>query len=225
MKMYAGVLLDIAIEANHHHLLHYSSVSSPPRKILGQTFVPLKRFDFYFIWKPEKLDYFLVHSTCVCQNSYFPGLNADLKIIIFWISIKHRNKNVNKCAHYILEFSLVFHPIIWNEHRTYLKAQKVAQGLFSGVLEHCSNGRDETHLPHSANLRRTVEYIPIGLWWHFSNGTMFISLVKMSFQTPVLALTERKIGSSKRALGPAYLVVFASIGKNIPLEQEEVERV
>ncbi len=32
--------------------------------------------------------------------------------------------------------------------------------------------------------------IPMGLWWYCSNGTMFISLVGISFQTPLVALNQ-----------------------------------
>ena len=43
------------------------------------------------------------------------------------------------------------------------------------------NGRDDYQLPPIANLSRPLPYIPIRRWWHCSNGTRSINLVKTSF--------------------------------------------
>ncbi len=59
-----------------------------PWKILGQTLVPLKIFDFHFILKLDKLDYFVGLSRGVCQPFYFSRFYANLKK--FWISMKCR---------------------------------------------------------------------------------------------------------------------------------------
>ncbi len=66
---------------------------------------------------------------------------------------------------------LVYQRFRWNENRRILRAQKFCQGFFWGVLASCSKGRDEPHLPTSANLKTPPSYITVGLWWNCSNDT------------------------------------------------------
>ncbi len=60
--------------------------------------------------------------------------------------------------------------------------------MYGGVPLSWQHEGSEAHLfPHSlhtANLRGTPPYIPIGLWWDCSNDTRFVSLVEMSFTDP-----------------------------------------
>ena len=50
-------------------------------------------------------------------------------------------------------------------HRRILRAPKLGQGLFWGVLAHCSKGRDEPHLSYTANLRSPPLYTSKLLQW------------------------------------------------------------
>ncbi len=52
--------------------------------------MPLKFFDFHFIWKGDILDYFWGRSRRVCQIFYFRAFYAHSKKNIFQISIKYR---------------------------------------------------------------------------------------------------------------------------------------
>ena len=67
---------------------YLGAVCQHPLKILSPTLVPLKIFDFHFISKGDKLDYFGGRSRRVYQFFYFYVFYAHLKNIFFRISIK-----------------------------------------------------------------------------------------------------------------------------------------
>ncbi len=85
---YGGGLLKLALWGKWGSSLPLEQRANTPWKIIGPTLVPLKIFDFHFISKVDKLDYFGGRSRRVYQIFYFSVFYANLKKIIFWISIK-----------------------------------------------------------------------------------------------------------------------------------------
>ncbi len=82
-----GGLLKSALGGKWGSSLPLEQRARTPWKILGQGLVPLKFFDFHFIWKDEKLDYFGGRSRRVYHFFHFSVFYANFTNIFFLISI------------------------------------------------------------------------------------------------------------------------------------------
>ncbi len=143
----------LVLTSSKVHVFPKRRVSAPHRKIFGSTFVPLKISICHFTCKVDELDYFLGPSMSLYPKFNFTEFYAIFKTFFpsNWHKIQ-KNKHFGKRLRYDLENSLVNQPLMWNENGRILRAPKLGQGIFWEVLARCSKGRDEAHMPHTANV-------------------------------------------------------------------------